>query len=419
MRVGGTAPRARYIWEQSANPLVVGVRDRINTRLSPFVSTVSSAGPNAPSLGYAGVSHGIVKVQQTLEERREATGAVTTERRRSRVRRAELFGGGLPDADLVAVGCGASQAAVLPARNALVLPFRLHLVVDLPERHDGWRRSVSKRERQWFSARRKEHDWSLEVATDEDSFRFFYHAMHLPTMRRRHGERARSEPEKSARECLFRTGLLAFATVDGVRVAGALCHRASDGRTITVRLLGVLDGDEGMYDLGALKGLYHLLLEWADHNGVRHVDLGGTEAWLSKGLFQWKRRFAPRLTLAPNHLGRLRVWWHARQDSPRVREFLVANPVLEILDEHEFGAVYFHDGERPARFDLAFGCPNVARFRTIHLDDFLGQGVPQHDDDPARRTGDPVRAVARNAGGTAGSRGGHDEDRGDHVRGTA
>lgn len=374
MNTTRTALRARYVWNQSDHPLVVGTRQIINARLLPFVSAVSSAGPGAPTIGYAGVPHGVGKVQQTLESRREAAGAVTTTTRVHRVSRADLFGGALPEADVVAVGGSPAQVAALPRARSLVLPFRLHLVVDLPPERDGWRRAVSRRERQWFSARRNERDWALEVATDEDSFRYFYHQMHLPTMKSRHGERTRSEPEDSALECLFRTGLLAFATVDGARVAGVLCHRARGGRTLTVRLLGVLDGAEHMYDIGALKAVYHLLLEWADRNRIRHVDLGGTEAWLSTGLFQWKRRFAPRVVLAPNHLGRLRVWWYAPADTPVVRDFLAANPVLEIVGDREFGAVYFRDDQRPARLDLAYACPNVRQHRIVHLDEFFQAG---------------------------------------------
>jgi hypothetical protein len=190
-------------------------------------------------------------------------------------------------------------------------------------------------------------------------------------MSSRHGERTRSEPEDSALENLFRTGVLTFATADRERLAGALCRRSKDGATLTIRLLGVLNGAEEMYEIGALKAIYHLLLEWADSQGIGQVDLGGTEAWLSPGLFQWKRRFAPKVVLAPNHLGRLRVWLHARQGTEPVRDFLVANPVLEITGDQEFGAVYFHDDHRPARLDLAYACPNVRTHRTVHLDDFL------------------------------------------------
>ncbi|MGD0064058.1 MAG: GNAT family N-acetyltransferase [Streptosporangiaceae bacterium] len=371
MNAPGMALRARYAWHQSGHPTVLGVRGTINSQLLPFVSAVSAAGPDAPSLGYAGVPHGLGKVLQTLEARREAVGAVTTVTERARVHRADLFGGAWPAADLVAVGCSAAQVTALPLRSALVLPFRMHFVVDLSGGPEQWRGAISRRERQWFSARRKERDWALEVATDEDAFRFFYHQMHLPTMRSRHGERTRSEPEDSALECLFRSGLLAFATANGKRLAGVLCHRSKDGATINIRLLGVLDGAKEMYELGALKAVYHLLLEWADGQGIRQVDLGGAEAWLSPGLFQWKRRFAPNIVLAPNHLGRLRVWFHAPRDTAPVRDFLVANPVLEITGDREFGAVYFHDDHRPARLDLAYACPNVREHRTVHLDDFL------------------------------------------------
>ncbi|HET9896220.1 MAG TPA: hypothetical protein VFQ44_14930 [Streptosporangiaceae bacterium] len=363
--------RARYAWHQSDHPVVLGVRAMINSRLLPFVSTASQAGPDLPSLGYAGVPHGLGKVLQTLEARREAAGAVTTATEQVKVRRADLFDGALPATDLVAVGCSPAQASALPLRSALVLPFRMHFVVDLSRGQDEWRRAISRRERQWFSARRKERGWALEIAADEDAFRFFYHQMHLPTMRSRHGERTRSEPEDSALECLFRSGVLAFATANGERLAGALCRRSKDDATITIRLLGVLNGASEMYEIGALKAVYHLLLEWADGHGFRQVDLGGTEAWLSPGLFQWKRRFAPKIVLAPNHLGRLRVWFHARRDTAPVRDFLVANPVLEITGDQEFGAVYFHDDDRPARFDLAYACPNVRKHRTVHLDDFL------------------------------------------------
>jgi hypothetical protein len=360
--------RAGYAWELSEDPLLIAMRAGLDTRLRRPASAVSIAGPQAPAIGYSGARHGLVKVLQFLEERQEAMGAgrATVEP-------------GLDGADLVAVACSADKARRLPRTAALVLPYRLHLVVDMPETPGEWRRAVSRRERQWFNARNKAADLALEIATDDDSFHFFYDRMHAPTMRERHGDRARSEAKDVAYECLFHDGLLAFATVDGRRVAGVLCHRGPS--TITVRLLGVLDGAESAYRDGAMKVLYHLLLDWADRNGLAHVDFGGTEAWISKGIFQWKRRFGPRLAHAPNHFGTYRVWWNARRDTPAVRDFLVANPVLELTEDQPphartLQAVYFHDDDRPARLDLAYACANVDRHRTAHLDEFLA-GLPK------------------------------------------
>lgn len=375
--------RARYAWAQSGSPWWVRAHSLVDTRVRPFVTVLSTAGAGAPSIGYAGVRHGTVWIADVLEQRREAAGAPTTARTVDTVRRSSVLRGpGLPDADLVAVGCAADQVARLPRRAALVLPFRMHMLVDLSGPEGAWRRGVSRRERQWFNSRSRDGRLGFDVAGDDDAFDAFYHRMHVPTMRLRHGDRARSEAAVSAYENLFRSGVLGFATVDGERVAGVLCRR--DGDLLTVRLLGVLDGAEERHADGGLKVLYHLLLDWADRAGFRAVDFGAVEPWLSQGIFQWKRRFGPRLGLAPNHSARLRVWWHVRRDTPAVRDYLVANPVYEITEDGALRAVYFHDDDRPPRLDLSHACANNDAFRSVHLDEFLaGAGaVPT----PARAT---------------------------------
>ncbi|HEX6344852.1 hypothetical protein [Umezawaea sp.] len=366
--------RAGYSWDQSENPRLVALRSAVDTRLRRATSAVSEADPDGPSIGYAGVHHGVV-IRQLLEQRREIGGVATTDRREHLLDRGRLFRpGGLPDADLVAVSGTAAQIGSLPRDSALVLPYRMHLSVDLTG--DGsWRRGVSKRERQWFNALRNSREVAIDVATDEESFDLFYDRMHVPTMELRHGERTRNETKARAHECLFRRGLLAFAVVDGLRTAGVLCHRSPDGSVLTVRLLGVRDGSQVHHDDGALKALYHLLLGWADDNGCSRVDFGAVEAWISQGIFQWKRRFGPTITVAPNHNGRLRVWWRANRDTPAVRDFLVANPVFELTDDLRPRAVYFHDDSRPARYDLSHKCAGNDDVRAVHLDQFLA-GLP-------------------------------------------
>lgn len=374
---------AGFAWNQSTDPRLVALRHLVDTRLRRPVCTVSRADPGGPSFGYVGVFHGTRQILNLLEELRDINGIPTTGTERLTVHHVGPRSGWMPPADLVAVGCTPAQARRLSRRGGLVLPYRLHLVVDM---RDGWLEAVTKGERQWIRTRRRERDWRLDVATDDLSFEHFYERMHMPTMQVRHGRRTRGESRERARHCLFRTGVLAFAVVDGQRVAGALCHRARHGATITVRLVGVLGGARELYDAGALKILYHLLFEWAHGAGIRHVDLGGLEAWISKGIFRWKRRFSPRMVLAPNHLGRLRVWWHARRDTPAVRDFLVANPVFEMVGDGGLCAVYFHDDERPARLDFGFSCANVHQMRTVHLDEFLRREALPHADSSADQT---------------------------------
>nr|WP_286157473.1 hypothetical protein [Streptosporangium nondiastaticum] len=70
--------------------------------------------------------------------------------------------------------------------------------------------------------------------------------------RRRHGVATRRLPVGLAYECLFRRGILFFLDQDGARVAGVLCARPRDGRVLTMRLLGVLDGARRYYTGGVV-----------------------------------------------------------------------------------------------------------------------------------------------------------------------
>ena len=158
---------AKYAWSQSANPLLANSRSLVDTRVRPYISVVSTARPPQPSIGYAGVYHGTVWILDVLEQRREAAGAPTVAREQRTVRRADLRGGrGLPDTDLLAVGCTAEDAGRLPGEAALVLPYRMHLAVALSGAGE-WRQAVSRRERQWFNARRNSRDLVFEVAEGE------------------------------------------------------------------------------------------------------------------------------------------------------------------------------------------------------------------------------------------------------------
>lgn len=363
--------RAGYEWRQNTSPLVTGARSWIDSRLLPWVSLTSTAGADGPSVAYVGVRAG-VQIYQLLEHQREALGAPTTERLARPVdSRAVLRGGWLPDADLVAVGCAPSQVGRLPGAAALVLPFRVHVLARTSDGPCGWYHRMSKSERRWSSRTLRTGSWALEVATDADSFEYFYHRMHLPTMRARHGERAVSESRDAAWECLFRHGVLAFVTYEGTRVAGLLCRWGAGRRVLTIRLVGVLDGLPDYYSNGAMRATDHLLLAWAAARGVPRVDFGSAEPFLSQGVFQRKRLLASTAVMAPNHSGRHRLWWHARRDTPRVRDFLVANPVLELTGDGRLRAVYFCDEQRPARLDLAPTREGIDGRRVQPLDGFL------------------------------------------------
>lgn len=362
----------RYQWASGTDRRVVAAHSWLASHVRPWVAVTSTARPGTPTIAYAGVPDGVVKIHQLLEQRREALGGTTTDRITERADRAAVLRGRLPrPADLVAVGCSAAQAAALPARSALVLPFRLHLLAYLGGGLDRWLGTVSDAERRWVRSARRRARWGLEIAADRASFEHFYHRMYLPTMRGRHGDRARCESVDLAREALFGHGFLAFLTRDGERVAGSLDRWDARRGRLSLRLFGVLDGSDEHYRDGTSRVLDFLLLEWAHGFGARTVDFGGIEPFLSQGIFQRKRKLASRAVLGPTHLGAQRLWWHARRDTPAVRDFLVANPVVEIVGRDRLRAVYFHDETRPPRLDLARTHEGIDEIRWLALDEFF------------------------------------------------
>jgi hypothetical protein len=241
---------------------------------------------------------------------------------------------------------------------------------------DAVRRRISRRAREQFAHDRRLHGWSLVHDRSEAGFDHFYDRMHVPTMRRRHGERTRSEARAVARERLFRRGRL-LVVVQGDRpVAGALCGWDADARTLTMRLLGVLDGAEEHYDSGAFKALYHLVLEWAAGNGVTWVDFANADPFLSPGVVQWKQRFHPTVSLPRSHLGDKRLWLHAARDTPAVRDFLVANPLVAAAPDGGLLAVRFFDRVRPVRTSVPVAYAGLGPPRDVDLDELLEGASP-------------------------------------------
>ncbi|MFF5177246.1 hypothetical protein ACFY2Q_04370 [Micromonospora sp. NPDC000316] len=402
----GARQRLAYAWQNSRHPAVLAghrVWDRENRPVWPAQRiTFPDSGT---SLLYAGATEGFTNVVPLLEQlARPVLGPAVVASRHTVPRRVALDPSRL-DADVVALGCRASVAQRLPQAASVVLPLRVHLVVDVDGDSDDVRRRISKRERWEFNRNRRRLGWTSRISHESADYWFFYRRMHHPTMRSRHGEHARTERPEVAYAGVFRQGFVFFVEQDGSPVAGALCRWDAASRTLTTRLLGVLDGAAEHYESGAFKAAYHLLLEWCADNDVRHLDFHGTEAFLGKGIFQWKRKFHPRIVLPPNHQRDKRLWWHVRRDTPAVRDLLAAVPVLEIDDDGRMRAVWFHDETRPPRTSVSCALPGIEE-QHRHLDEFLA-GLPVHSGQPAEAIGVGQRAgvgleAAHDRGGIVG-----------------
>jgi hypothetical protein len=364
--------RARYAWHNSGNATLRRARRVLDSRRPLRTALLScSSQSGGLSFAYLGLPIGELNVLALLERRRRALTGASPTRGRTSVRWPALRLGEFPDADLVLFGGEDSRVRQLSRQQAFVLPFRVHLVVATDVDVETLRSRISKRERWEFSRNRRLHDWALEEDSSPQALRWFHDHMHVPTMRVRHPEDGRTESIAVAERSILRSGRLFFLRENGNRVAGVLCHHPNERAMLTTRLLGVLDGDPTHYHSGAFKAVYHLLLEWACARRLPAVDFYGTEAFLSKGIFQWKRKFSPSVVLPPNHFSTKRIYLAVRRDSAAVRDFLVANPFLQVTSDARLQPVYFHDATRPTTTAVSAKARGLASTEHVDLDAFF------------------------------------------------
>ncbi|MBL0385653.1 hypothetical protein JJB07_03230 [Tumebacillus sp. ITR2] len=188
---------------------------------------------------------------------------------------------------------------------------------------------------------RKQEGFDYFVTHEDEDFHQFYETMHKPTMNSRYGEFARSvsqlDPSKN---------------------------------WLNARLIGVRNGDDLYRTNGAQNFVYHAILHWASNVGnIDVVDFQGCEPFLTKGTFQYKKRFATEAILPPNHFHDKRLLVQANVHSPAVRQYLIENPMLVIDDEDNLGAGYFFDEQNKPRLDLPYQCPGIGYHVLLDLDE--------------------------------------------------
>jgi hypothetical protein len=335
-----------------------------------FVHQVLSSAEGRLSLAYQGCPEGTTYLLPHLRSQMSArVGAVSASDQQPSTWRQMLRAANRPTADLLVLGCSRERVRQLPAARSVVLPFRINMMLDINA--EAVHSSVSGNERRQFAKLRRSRGWTCEVGTDLPDLQFFYRRMHLPTMASRHGEEARSTDWDIALHALFRHGLVLFVREGDRRVAGVLARLEDGGRTLWMRLLGVLDGAEEHYRSGAVKAVYYLTMEWAAEHGVTRVNFSGGDPFPGQGVYQFKRRLHPTVAHPKDHFRNRRVYLRATRDTPAVRDFLVATPMITVDGSDRIVATHFFDSTRPPRTDIRADGPGVHEARAIDLDEFL------------------------------------------------
>lgn len=164
-------------------------------------------------------------------------------------------------------------------------------------------------------ARRNGFDW--RVSHMEAEFEHFYHRMYLPFVQGRHRDLAMITPyQQQYRK--FRKGEVLFITRNGHAVAGSLGYVSGD--TYHGVEYGILDNDSYLFQqgIGVLVIWYSVLR--AHQKKCRFLDLGGSHAWCSNGVFEYKQRWRPLVQRANEIYS---TWvFAARELSPEQEEHL-------------------------------------------------------------------------------------------------
>ncbi|MEK8173004.1 hypothetical protein NKH77_40380 [Streptomyces sp. M19] len=272
------------------------------------------------------------------------------------------------------MGTSAPKARRLPAQASVIAPLRVHFVVDVDGDAAALHGRISKRERWQFSRNQRSAGWSWTRERDPELFDFFYDRMYRPTMRASHGDRERLEGRSPRTSACSGPAACSSCTTAPSGSAGAVPLGPGDegDDAAAVRRAGRrpeplrqrrLPGDlplpdrvvgrerrapAGLRRYGAVPQQGHVPVEAP----LRHPDRAAAQplrhqAAVAPG--------APRL--------------------PAVRDFLVANPLLAEGRDGALEAVYFQDGDRPAREDFSVKSPDRYRVRHVDLDAFL-KSVP-------------------------------------------
>ena len=247
---------------------------------------------------------------------------------------------------------------------------RIHQKVDVSKNWRAVLGQFSNRESKRH-AQLVEKGFSFDVSLEDEHFFSFYRSMHVRTMSARYGPLARSVQEQAAYSQLFKRGMLFRVHLNDEWVAGSISQMDTSTRTLNARLIGV-DGGAAIHRAnGAQNFVYHAILKWASSQSfIDCVDFQGCEPFLSKGTFQYKKRFGARAVIPGNAFGQWRLLIRAPTLCPSTRQFLVNNPLIGLDAEGRLQAQYFFDANHEIRSDIPFASKGIHSQVSHNLDEW-------------------------------------------------
>ena len=201
---------------------------------------------------------------------------------------------------------------------------------------DEIKSKFSKQLRNKINKLQKNYRLDYRISNSLKDFDHFYHRMHVPFIKKRHGDLALIYSYNKLKNSFLKGGLL-FVMKDNVEVAGSL-FKIEDKTCVGYRL-GVLDGDESHIDV--LKAIYYYQIKVAKENGMSSVDLKGSEPFLNDGVYQHKRQWGP--TVLPRYEENSWVYFFNAKPSEKLAKFFEINPLIADTDQGLIGIIGIAD----------------------------------------------------------------------------
>ncbi|MUK64044.1 hypothetical protein [Aliivibrio fischeri] len=270
------------------------------------------------------------------------------------------------DCDLSIIALPKERVLTIKKEHDQLMPLRIHQIVRTELGMNEIKKRMSKREVKRYE--KLKSNFSFQVRHDNKSFFDFYKNMHKPTMNTRYGSFARSVNIDDAFNNLFKKGVLFYINQNGKPVSGSVSQIDIEKNWLNARLIGVLDGKDEYLANGAQNFVYHSIIDWACNDGkIDVVDFQGCEPFLTKGTFQYKKRFATEAILPPNFFYDKRVLLRFNKESMSVRNYLISNPIITINNNDIFSATYFEDISNNAKLDIPYFMPGIDNHKIVKI----------------------------------------------------
>lgn len=228
------------------------------------------------------------------------------------------------ESDLIIIESGRFLISKLRDESAIMLPFRVQLIVDLGgewrQVEERFHRHIRQHMRRSLAA----FQYDYVITRSEQQLASFYNEMYVPTMHLRHGDLAAIMPFQEASQ-LLRHGWLFLVKRDGASVCGWLGHARQN--IVEYREMGVLKGDLQLMKEEVVDAMIYLAIRWAHQQGYLAFRLGDVWPFLSGG-FLAKRKWGATVSVSPNQ--HKQIWIRIMRDTPAVQSFCRDHPCIVV-----------------------------------------------------------------------------------------